>query len=211
MANKHTLPELPYAMDALEPIISENTLSYHYGKHHAAYVEKLNNAIAGTEFEGKTLEEIILQANGGIFNNAAQAWNHAFYWQCLAPQGEESTDSPIHRIIERDFSSLSSFKSKFNEKASGLFGSGWTWLVLNKQGKLEIMNTENANTPLSMGLYPLLTCDVWEHAYYLDYQNARGDYLEGFWKLVNWEFVSEQYQELKKMQKIPDLDDKVIA
>lgn len=211
MTNKHKLPELPYDLDALEPFISEKTLSYHYGKHHAAYVEKLNNAIEGTEFEGKTLEEIIIQAKGGIFNNAAQAWNHAFYWQCLAPQGEENTDSPICRIIERDFGSLSDFKKQFNEKALTLFGSGWTWLVLNKQGKLEIVNTLNADTPLTMGLHPLLTCDVWEHAYYLDYQNVRGEYLEGFWNLVNWEFVSQQYLELEQLQEMTDLDDKVIA
>ena len=211
MTTRHQLPDLPYDMDALEPHISEKTLSFHYGKHHAAYVDKLNKAVDNTEFEDKTLEEIIMTASGGIFNNAAQAWNHAFYWQCLSPQSSDVTASPVGRVIERDFSSLDEFKKQFNEKAAGLFGSGWTWLVMNPQGKLEIINTSNADNPLREGLSPLLTCDVWEHAYYLDYQNVRADYLKAFWKLVNWQFVSEQYEAVKVLQASPLSEEKVIA
>ena len=211
MTTRHELADLPYAMDALEPHISEKTLSFHYGKHHAAYVDKLNKAVENTEFDDKTLEEIIMTASGGIFNNAAQAWNHAFYWLCLSPQGGDIADNPIGRVIERDFNSLDEFKKQFSNKAAGLFGSGWTWLVMNQQGKLEIMNTSNADNPLCQGLSPLLTCDVWEHAYYLDYQNVRVDYLQAFWKLVNWQFVSEQYEAVKVLQASPLSEEKVIA
>lgn len=193
MTQSHTLPELPYPLDALEPYISKQTLSFHYGKHHAAYVDKLNKAVQETPFFGKTLEEIIASAQGPIFNNAAQAWNHAFYWRCLSPNGGDESENKIIQAIERDFKTLQDFKQSFTDAAASLFGSGWTWLVMNKNGKLKIINTQNADTPLSLGHTPLLVCDVWEHAYYLDYQNARPDYLQAFWKLVDWEFVNEQF------------------
>jgi superoxide dismutase, Fe-Mn family len=193
MTKLHQLPELPYSLDALEPYISEETLKYHHGKHHAGYVNKLNKAVENTEFSGKTLEQIIATAQGNIFNNAAQAWNHSFYWQCLSADNTIDPDCEIIRVIERDFGGLDDFKQRFTDTATSLFGSGWTWLVLNKEGKIEIVNTENAGTPLRHGQIPLLTCDVWEHAYYLDYKNARPDYLQAFWKLVNWDFVNEQY------------------
>lgn len=193
MTQSHTLPDLPYPLDALEPYISKQTLSYHYGKHHAAYVDKLNKAVDDTPFSGKPLEEIVATAQGPMFNNAAQAWNHTFYWQCLTPNGGDEPKNKIIREIEGEFGSLHEFKQRFTDAATSLFGSGWTWLIIGENGKLEILNTQNADTPIRHGQTPLLTCDVWEHAYYLDYQNARPDYLEAFWKLVNWEFVNEQY------------------
>lgn len=192
MAQAHRLPELPYPLDALEPHLSEQTLSYHYGKHHAAYVEKLNKAVEGTGFADKTLEETVAQAEGAMFNNAAQAWNHAFYWQCLSPNGGGDPAGLLSDAIRRDFQSLDEFRKQFTEAATSLFGSGWTWLVANPDGTLEIVNTGNADTPVRHGQTPLLTCDVWEHAYYLDYQNARPEYLRAFWNLVNWDFVGEQ-------------------
>ena len=190
---QHKLPALPYAQDALEPHISAETLSYHHGKHHATYVDKLNKAIEDTEYEDKSLEEIIMSADGGIFNNAAQVWNHSFYWRCLSPDGGGTPENPIARVIERDFGSQEDFKKQFTDTATTLFGSGWTWLVLQKDGKLAIKNTSNADTPVREGITPLLTCDVWEHAYYLDYQNKRPDYLKAFWKVVDWEFVNQLY------------------
>jgi Fe-Mn family superoxide dismutase len=193
MTKLHQLPELPYSLDALEPYISKDTLKYHHGKHHAGYVDKLNKAVENTEFSDKTLEQIIATAQGNIFNNAAQVWNHSFYWQCLRADSAIDPDGEIIQVIERDFGSLNDFKQRFTDAATSLFGSGWTWLVLNQEGKIEIENTENADTPLRRGQVPLLTCDVWEHAYYLDYKNARPDYLQAFWKLVNWDFVNEQY------------------
>jgi superoxide dismutase, Fe-Mn family len=193
MTKLHQLPELPYALDALEPYISKETLNYHHGKHHAGYVEKLNKAIENTEYTDKTLEQIIATAQGNIFNNAAQAWNHSFYWQCLSPDNTLDTKNEISLAIQSDFGTLDDFKQSFTDAATSLFGSGWTWLVLNQEGNIEIVNTENADTPLRHGQIPLLTCDVWEHAYYLDYKNARPDYLQAFWKLVNWDFVNEQY------------------
>ena len=193
MSKLHQLPELPYAIDALEPYISKQTLNYHHGKHHAGYVNKLNKAIENTEFIGKTLEQIIATAKGNIFNNAAQIWNHSFYWQCLSPDNTLDPKNEISLAIQSDFGTLDDFKQRFTDAATSLFGSGWTWLVLNQEGKIEIENTENAGTPLRRGQVPLLTCDVWEHAYYLDYKNARPDYLQAFWKLVNWDFVNEQY------------------
>jgi Fe-Mn family superoxide dismutase len=192
MAQAHRLPELPYPLNALEPHLSERTLSYHYGKHHAAYVEKLNKAVEGTGFEDKTLEETVATADGAMFNNAAQAWNHAFYWQCLSPNGGGDPAESLSEAIRRNFGSLDEFRKRFTEAATSLFGSGWTWLVANPDGTLEIVNTGNADTPVRRGQTPLLTCDVWEHAYYLDYQNARPDYLRAFWNLVNWDFVSEK-------------------
>lgn len=187
----HRLPELPYAMNALEPHISRETLEYHYGKHHNAYVDKLNGLIPGTEFENASLEEIITKASGGIFNNAAQIWNHTFYWNCLSPQGGGEPGGALKESINRDFGSFASFKEKFSQTAATLFGSGWAWLVKNPDGSLDIVGTSNAGNPLTEGKTPLLTCDVWEHAYYIDYRNARPKYIEAFWNLANWDFVAK--------------------
>ena len=184
------LPELPYARDALAPHISEETLDYHYGKHHNTYVTNLNNLIAGTEHEGRSLEDIILNSSAGIFNNAAQVWNHTFYWNCLSPDGGGEPDGTLADAINRAFGSFDAFKAKFTTSAVTNFGAGWTWLVKNGSGDLEIVNTSNAANPMTDGSTPLLTCDVWEHAYYIDYRNARPTYLEAFWALVNWDFVS---------------------
>ncbi len=187
---KHELPPLPYPMDALEPYISKETLEYHYGKHHKAYVDNLNNLIPGTEFENLSLEEIVLKASGPIFNNAAQVWNHTFYWNCMAPNGGGEPEGKLADAIRRDFGSFEAFKEAFSKAAVTLFGSGWAWLV--KSGdKLEIVQTGNAGNPMTSGKKPLLTCDVWEHAYYIDYRNARAKYVENFWNLVNWDFVEQ--------------------
>ncbi|MFM2484077.1 superoxide dismutase [Fe] [Celerinatantimonas yamalensis] len=184
------LPALPYAKNALEPHISAETLEYHYGKHHQTYVTKLNGLVKGTEFEGKSLEEIIVNSTGGIFNNAAQVWNHTFYWNCLSPNGGGEAEGELAAAITAQFGSFEAFKTQFSDSATGNFGSGWTWLVKTTEGKLAIVNTSNAGTPLTDSATPLLTCDVWEHAYYIDYRNARPNYLKGFWELVNWEFVA---------------------
>lgn len=184
------LPALPYARDALAPHISEETMDYHYGKHHNTYVTNLNNLIAGTEHEDNSLEEIILTSTGGLFNNAAQVWNHTFYWNCLSPEGGGDPADALGDAINDIFGSFEAFREKFSTSAVTNFGSGWTWLVKNGDGMLQIVNTSNAANPMTDGLKPLLTCDVWEHAYYIDYRNARPVYLEAFWKLVNWEFVS---------------------
>jgi Fe-Mn family superoxide dismutase len=187
---KHELPPLPYPMDALEPYISKETLEYHYGKHHKTYVDNLNNLIPGTEFENLSLEEIVLKASGPIFNNAAQVWNHTFYWNCMAPNGGGEPEGKLADAIRRDFGSFEAFKEAFSKAAVTLFGSGWAWLV--KSGdKLEIVQTGNAGNPMTSGKKPLLTCDVWEHAYYIDYRNARAKYVENFWNLVNWDFVEQ--------------------
>ena len=187
----HKLPELPYAMDALQPHISVETLEFHYGKHHNAYVTNLNNLIPGTEFEDMPLEDIIKKAPaGGIFNNAAQVWNHSFYWNCLSPNGGGKPTGSLLEEIEKSFGSFDEFKEKFTKSAVTNFGSGWTWLVNDENG-LEIINTSNAGTALTSGKKALLTCDVWEHAYYVDYRNARPQYVEAFWNLVNWDFVSQ--------------------
>jgi Fe-Mn family superoxide dismutase len=186
------LPALPYAKDALEPHISAETLEYHYGKHHNTYVVKLNGLVPGTEFEGKTLEEIIKTSTGGIFNNAAQVWNHTFYWNCLSPNGGGEPTGAVADAINASFGSFAAFQEKFNDKAVNNFGSSWTWLVKKADGSLDIVNTSNAATPLTdEGVTPLLTADLWEHAYYIDYRNARPEYLKGFWALVNWAFVEE--------------------
>ncbi|PJC85524.1 superoxide dismutase [Fe] [Vibrio sp. HA2012] len=186
------LPALPYAKDALEPHISAETLEYHYGKHHNTYVVKLNGLIPGTEFENKTLEEIIKTSTGGIFNNAAQVWNHTFYWNCLSPNGGGEPTGAVADAINATFGSFAAFKDKFNDMAVNNFGSSWTWLVKKADGSLDIVNTSNAATPLTdEGVTPLLTADLWEHAYYIDYRNVRPDYLSGFWALVNWAFVEE--------------------
>ncbi len=187
------LPPLPYANNALEPHISAETIEYHYGKHHQTYVNNLNNLVPGTEFEGKTLEDIISKSNGGIFNNAAQVWNHTFYWNCMTPNGKDAVDGALGEAINSKFGSFADFKEQFSKSAATNFGSGWTWLVKNADGSIEIVNTSNAGCPLTVGQTPLLTCDVWEHAYYIDYRNARPKYLESFWALVNWDFVAANY------------------
>lgn len=186
----HQLPELPYAQNALEPHISAETLEYHYGKHHATYVNNLNNLIPGTEFENMSLEDIIKKSSAGIFNNAAQIWNHTFYWNCLSPNGGGEPTGDLGDAINTAFGSFADFKEKFTTSAVTNFGSGWTWLVKNNDGSLEIVNTSNAANPVTDGKTPLMTCDVWEHAYYIDYRNARPKYLETFWNLVNWDFIA---------------------
>jgi len=186
---EHKLPELPYTKEALAPNISAETLEYHYGKHHKTYVDNLNKLIPGTEFEKMPLEEIIKKASGGIFNNTAQVWNHTFYWNCLSPKGGGEPSSVVATALTKNFGSFAQFKEKFTNAAVTLFGSGWTWLVQNPDGSLVIEVTSNAGNPLKDGKKPLLTCDVWEHAYYIDYRNARAKYVEAFWKLVNWDFV----------------------
>ena len=186
----HQLPELPYELDALEPHISKETLEYHYGKHHAGYVGKLNAAIEGTDQAEMSLEDLVKNAEGGVFNNAAQIWNHSFYWNCLSPNGGGEPSGELAAAIDASFGSFAEFKTQFTAKAGTLFGSGWAWLVKNADGSLEIAQTLNADTPLTGAATPLLTCDVWEHAYYVDYRNARPSYIEAFWNLVNWDFVS---------------------
>jgi Fe-Mn family superoxide dismutase len=186
-----TLPPLPYAMDALTPHISKETLEYHYGKHHQAYVNNLNKLTAGTEFESMKLEEVILKAKGGVFNNAAQIWNHTFYWHSLSPNGGGEPTGKVAEAINKSFGSFAAFKEQFTQAAITTFGSGWAWLVQDAAGALKIISTSNAGTPMTDGLTALLTCDVWEHAYYIDYRNARPDYVNGFWSLVNWEFVAK--------------------
>jgi len=185
-----TRPELPYAQDALEPHISRETLQYHYGKHHQGYVDKLNAAIEGTEQDDHSLEEIILNSDGGIFNNAAQVWNHAFYWNSLSPDGGGEPTGAAAELIAQHFGSFDAFRDQFNEQATTLFGSGWTWLIQEPGGGLAIGRTSNAGTPLTGKNTPLLTCDMWEHAYYIDYRNAKAAYMEAFWNLVNWDFVN---------------------
>ena len=186
------LPELPYAMDALAPHISSETLEFHYGKHHNAYVTKLNGMIEGTPHAESSLEDIIKNSDGGLFNNAAQVWNHTFYWNCLGPNGGGEPKGQIAEEINKTFGSFASFKEKFSEAAATQFGSGWAWLVKNSDGSLAIEKTSNAGCPITSNQKPLLTCDVWEHAYYVDYRNARPKYVEAFWNLVNWDFVQSQ-------------------
>ena len=186
-----TLPELPYALDALAPQISKETLEYHYGKHHQAYVTNLNKLTDGKPEASKSLEELIKKAKGPVFNNAAQVWNHTFYWNCLKPQGGGLPAGALLEAINASFGSFEEFKTLFTSMAVGLFGSGWAWLVKDDDGSLGIEAMSNAGNPLTNGQTPLLTCDVWEHAYYIDYRNARAKYVETFWNLVNWEFVSK--------------------
>jgi Fe-Mn family superoxide dismutase len=185
------LPALPYEKNALEPHISAETLEYHYGKHHNAYVVNLNNLLKGSKFEGLSLEAIIKASDGGIFNNAAQVWNHSFYWHCLSPQGGGEPQGKLATAISQAFGSFAAFREKFSDAAVKNFGAGWTWLVKKPDGSLAIVNTSNAATPLTGEDKPLLTVDVWEHAYYIDYRNARPAYLENFWALVNWAFVEK--------------------
>lgn len=185
-----TLPALPYAKNALAPYISEETLEYHYGKHHNAYVTNLNKLVAGTEYENLSLEEIIKKTgSGGIFNNAAQTWNHTFYWHCLSPKGGDEPTGKLADAIAKTFGSFNDFKEQFTQTAIATFGSGWAWLVQDKAGALKITSTSNAGTPMTEGQHALMTCDVWEHAYYIDYRNARPEYLKAFWSLVNWDFA----------------------
>ncbi len=187
------LPALPYDRDALEPHISKETLDYHYGKHHNTYVVKLNGLVEGTELENKSLEDIIKTSEGGIFNNAAQIWNHTFYWHCLSPNGGGEPTGELADAINAAFGSFEAFQQTFTESAINNFGSSWTWLVKNTDGTVAIVNTSNAATPLTTDQTPLMTCDLWEHAYYIDYRNVRPDYLAAFWKLVNWEFVAANF------------------
>jgi len=185
----HQLPDLPFGPNDLEPFISAETLEYHHGKHHKAYVDNLNKLTAGTPQENASLEDLIKTADGGVFNNAAQVWNHTFYWNCLKAGGGASPSAGFEAKLAEAFGSFDEFKSKFNQAAVGQFGSGWAWLVKNHDGSLEITTSANAENPIRNGQTPLLTCDVWEHAYYVDFRNARPKYLEDFWGWVNWEFV----------------------
>jgi Fe-Mn family superoxide dismutase len=187
------LPSLPWAADALEPIISKQTIEFHYGKHHQAYVTNLNKLVPGTEFENASLEEIVMKSTGGIFNNGAQVWNHTFYWNCLKPNAGGAPTGKLADAINAEFGSFETFKEKFSTAAATLFGAGWAWLVKNADGKLEIIQEGNAGCPLRNGKTPLLTCDVWEHAYYLDKQNRRPDYIADFWKLVDWDAVASRF------------------
>jgi Fe-Mn family superoxide dismutase len=188
---EHLLPDLPFAPTDLAPYLSEETLTFHHGKHHATYIANLNKLIAGTRFEAMPLEQIVRESSGGIFNNAAQAYNHNFYWNCLSPNGGKPTGSLL-TSLEKAFGSMDAFKDQFTITAATTFGSGWAWLVRDADGLLKITSTGNAGCPLTNGETPLLTCDVWEHAYYIDYRNARPKYIEAFWRIVNWEFVSGQ-------------------
>ncbi len=187
------LPALPYEKNALEPHISAETLEYHYGKHHQAYVTKLNELTDGTENANKSLEEIIQSSSGGLFNQAAQVWNHTFYWHCLSPNGGGEPTGALAEAINAKFGSFEEFKSAFNAKAVGNFGSGWTWLIKTDDGGVDIVNTDDADTPVAHGQTPLLTIDVWEHAYYIDYRNARPKYLENVWNVLNWDFVAQNF------------------
>lgn len=192
---KFELPALPYALNALEPHMSAKTLEFHWGKHHAAYINNLNNLIAGTPMENDTLEEIVKKSEGPIFNNAAQAWNHTFFFYTLSPNGKKEPGGKLAEAIQRDFGSFEKMKEEFAKAGATLFGSGWAWLSANKEGKLEITQGPNAQNPLKSGATPLLTADVWEHAYYLDYQNRRPDFLSGLWKIIDWGVVEKRYED----------------
>lgn len=185
------LPPLPYALDALAPHISKETLEYHYGKHHAAYVNNLNKLVADTPFSTMTLDDVILNSSGTIFNNAAQIWNHTFYWHCLSPNGGHEPTGKLADAIIKAFGTFTAFKDQFTQVALSTFGSGWAWLVQDKEGQLSIISTSNAALPMTHNSTALMTCDVWEHAYYIDYRNARPEYLSAFWQLVNWDFIAD--------------------
>ncbi len=187
------LPDLPYAKNALEPYISEKTIEFHYGKHHKTYVEKTNDLIKGTEFENASLEDIIKKAEGGIFNNGAQVWNHTFYFSQFNPNGQKEPKGELKDAVDKKFESFEAFKEQFSKAAATLFGSGWAWLVKDNNNELEIVQASNAVNPLRDGKKPLLTCDVWEHAYYLDKQNARPKYIEDFWEIVDWKIISDRF------------------
>lgn len=187
------LPDLPYPKDALKPHISQETIEFHWGKHHRTYVDNLNKLIVGTEFANASLEDIIKKSSGGIFNNAAQVWNHTFYWNSLSPRGGSTPQGALASAISQAFGSFDKFKESFTQAAVTLFGSGWAWLVKNQDGTLAVVQTGNAGNPMTEGKTPLLTCDVWEHAYYIDYRNARAKYVEAFWNIVNWEFAQKNF------------------
>jgi Fe-Mn family superoxide dismutase len=191
---EHQLPALPYAPDALAPHISKETFEYHHGKHHQAYVTNLNNLIKGTEFENASLEDIIRKSQGGVFNNAAQVWNHTFFWHCMKPNGGGQPSGALAKAIEAKWGSFDAFKEAFTKSAVGNFGSGWTWLVKKADGSVDLVNTSNAATPLTGADKPLLTIDVWEHAYYIDYRNARPKFVETFLNhLANWDFAAKNF------------------
>lgn len=190
---EHKLPELPYALDALAPHISKETLEFHYGKHHQTYVTNLNNLLKGTDLENASLEDVVKKSSGGVFNNAAQVYNHTFYWNSLSPKGGGAPTGALADAIAKKWGSFDDFKKAFTQCAVGTFGSGWAWLVKNPDGSLDLVSTSNAATPLTTAAKPLLTCDVWEHAYYIDYRNRRPDYLAAFWNLVNWEFAAKNF------------------
>jgi superoxide dismutase, Fe-Mn family len=190
---EHTLPALPYAMDALAPHISKETLEFHYGKHHQTYATNLNNLIKDTEFENASLEDIIKKSSGGVFNNSAQIWNHTFYWNSLAPSAGGEPTGALAAAINAKWGNFAAFKEAFNKMATGNFGSSWTWLVKKADGSLDIVNTSNAATPLTTTDKALITCDLWEHAYYIDYRNSRPNYLNGYWSLVNWAFAAKNF------------------
>lgn len=187
----HQLPELPYSQDALAPVISAETLEYHHGKHHNAYVQKLNGMIEGTDHANTSLDDLVKKAEGGMFNQAAQIWNHTFYWNCMTPGGSGVPGS-LEAMIKSSFGSMDALKERFLAEAAGHFGSGWAWIVKTKEGKLDVVSTHDAGCPLRDGLTPVLTADVWEHAYYIDYRNARPKYLEAWWGIANWEFAASQ-------------------
>ncbi|MEY1639843.1 superoxide dismutase [Tenuifilum osseticum] len=194
---KHELPKLQYSLNALAEVISEKTMEFHYGKHHQAYVNNLNNLIPGTKFENASLEQIVMEAEGGVFNNGAQVWNHTFYFEAFSPAPKHKPEGDLLKAIEASFGSFEEFLSKFSNAAATLFGSGWAWLVVDTDGKLNITQESNAGNPLRKGLKPLLTCDVWEHAYYLDYQNRRPDYIQAFWKIVDWSVVEKRFEKVR--------------
>ncbi|HYC45817.1 MAG TPA: superoxide dismutase [Burkholderiales bacterium] len=188
---KHTLPPLPYPLNALEPHVSAETLEFHHGKHHKTYVDKLNELIDGSEFENEPLEEIVKRSDGKIFNNAAQAWNHAFFWNCMRPAGGAAPTGALAQAIDKSFGSFDKFKDEFSKAAADIFGSGWAWLVQRDDGSLAVEPMKNADTPLAFDDRALLTLDVWEHAYYIDYRNRRPEFIAAFWNIVNWDFVSK--------------------
>nr|WP_315252851.1 superoxide dismutase [Fe] [uncultured Duganella sp.] len=190
---EHTLPPLPYAIDALAPAISQETLEYHYGKHHQTYVTNLNNLIKGTEFENLSLEEIVKKSSGPVFNNSAQIWNHTFFWNSLTPNGKGAPDGALADAINAKWGSFDKFKEEFTKSAVGNFGSSWTWLVKKADGSLDIVNTSNAATPLTTDAKALITIDLWEHAYYIDYRNVRPKFIETFFKLANWDFAAANF------------------
>lgn len=190
---KHQLPELPYDLGELAPFVSEEQMDFHYNKHHAGYFKKLDGLIQGKPEEELELKELVASSSGGVFNNAAQAWNHTFFWNCMSPNGGGKPSGELMTALERDFGGFEAFKQEMSDKAAALFGSGWAWLAKNSEGKLEIMPLGNADTPLKHNKEPVLTLDVWEHAYYIDYRNRRPDFIEGFWDVVNWDFVSQSY------------------
>ncbi len=187
------LPKLTYSMDALSPVIDKLTMEFHYGKHHQAYVNNLNNLVQGTKFENASLETIIKEADGGIFNNGAQVWNHTFYFSSFKPHGGGEPSGDLAKQIQKDFGSFADLKEKFSKAATTLFGSGWAWLIKKDDGKLDIVQESNAGNPLKNGATPILTCDVWEHAYYLGYQNRRPDYVNGFWNILDWDVIQSRY------------------